>query len=71
MHLRVRLSSRLFFPLLATALAVLLILAGFTIDRPGNLGAAEAAPAGPVTAPAAPATTAAPSQAPAVAPAAP
>ena len=63
MHLRVRLSSRLFVPLLATALAVLLVLAGFTIDRPGNLEAAETAPAGPVTAPAAPATPAAPSPA--------
>ena len=51
MHLRVRLSSRIFVPLLATALAVLLILAGFTIDRPGNLEAAETAPDGPVTAP--------------------
>ena len=66
MNLRVRLSIRLFVPLLATALAVLLVLAGFTIDRPGNLEAAETAPNGPVTAPAAPA---APSPAPAVAPA--
>ena len=71
MHLHVRLSSRLFVPLLATALAVLLILAGFAIDRPGNLEAAETVPAGPVTAPAAPATPAAPPPAPAVAPATP
>ncbi len=68
MHLRVRLSPRLFVPLLATALAVLLILAGFTINRPGNLEAAETVPNGPVTAPAAPATPAAPAPAPAVAP---
>ena len=39
-----RLSIRIFAPLLATALAVALVLAGFTNDRPGDLEAAETAP---------------------------
>ena len=51
MHPRVRLSPRIFAPLLATALAVLLILAGFTIDRPGNVEAADTVTTGPATAP--------------------
>ena len=54
---RVRLSIRIFAPLLPTALAVALVLAGFMIDRPGDLAAAETAksepgaPAAPETAP--------------------
>ena len=47
MNLRVRLSIRLFVPLLPTALAVLLVLAGFMIDRPGDLAAAETAKSEP------------------------
>ncbi len=76
MHLRVRLSARIFVPLLATALAVLfLILAGLTMDRPGNLEAAETTTTGPAT-PAAPPVKAPeapgpPPSAPVVAPAAP
>ena len=82
MSLRVRLSTRIFIPLLATALAVLFVLAGLAFDRSGNLEAAEPAPNGPAVASvapaappsapvAAPATPVAPSPAPAVAPAAP
>ena len=54
---RVRWSIRIFAPLLPTALAVALVLAGFMIDRPGDLAAAETAksepgaPAAPETAP--------------------
>ncbi len=72
------LSIRKFVPLLATALAVLLILAGFTIAGPGTLAAAEstqpepAAPAASTTPPAAtPAAPAAPATPPVAAPAAP
>ena len=45
----VRLSIRIFAPLLPTALAVLLVLAGFMIDRPGDLAAAETAKTEPGT----------------------
>ena len=71
---RIRLSIRIFAPLLPTALAVLLVLAGFMIDHPGVLAAAETAksapgaPAAPETAP--PAAPVAPAT-PQVAPAAP
>jgi 2-hydroxychromene-2-carboxylate isomerase len=65
----------MFAPLLATALAVALALAGFTNDWPSNLEAAETAPNGPAAAsdqatplPAAPATPAAPLPAPVAAP---
>ena len=50
-----QLSIRKFAPLLATALAMLLILAGFTYAGPSNLAAAETAQPEPA-APAAPAT---------------
>ena len=69
---RVRWSIRIFAPLLPTALAVALVLAGFMIDRPGDLAAAETAksepgaPAAPETAPpAAPVAPATPQVAPA------
>jgi 2-hydroxychromene-2-carboxylate isomerase len=75
MYLRVRLFIRIFVPWLATALLVLLVPAGFTLERPGSLAAAETAPKGPAAAPASPAAPApapaAPPSAPAVAPAAP
>jgi hypothetical protein len=67
-------STRIFAPLLPTALAVLLVLAGFMIDRPGVLAAAETAksepgaPGAPETAPPGPAVIPATPQ---VAPAAP
>ena len=54
---RVRWSIRIFAPLLPTALAVVLVLAGFMIDRPGDLAAAETAKSEP-GAPAAPETAA-------------
>ncbi|MCG2771275.1 MAG: hypothetical protein L6277_04190 [Desulfobacterales bacterium] len=79
-----RLSIRMFAPLLATALALALALAGFTNDWPRDLEAAETAPHGPAAPaaqatppPAAPATPAAPAgpmaplPAPVAAPAAP
>lgn len=71
---RLRLFNRIFAPLLPTALAVLLVLAGFMIDRPGALAADETAksapgaPAAPETAPPAPPVAPAPPQ---VAPGAP
>ena len=61
---RVRLSIRIFTALLPTALAVALVLAGFMIDRPGALAAAE-------TAKSEPGAAAAPETAPPAAPVAP
>jgi hypothetical protein len=70
-HPRVRWFIRMATPLLPTALVLGLILAGFMIDRPGDLAAAETAksepgaPAAPVTAPpAAPVAQAAPPESP-------
>ncbi|MDO9533323.1 MAG: hypothetical protein Q7O12_14510 [Deltaproteobacteria bacterium] len=68
---RVPWSTRIFAPLLPTALAVALVLAGFVIDRPGALAAAETAKSQP-SAPAAPESAPpGPSVAPATPPAAP
>jgi 2-hydroxychromene-2-carboxylate isomerase len=64
---RLRLSNRIFAPLLPTALAVALVLAGFMIDRPGALAAAETAKSEP----GAPAPPGAPTTLPLAAPAAP
>ena len=61
---RVRWSFRIFAPLLPTALAVALVLAGFMIDRTGALAAAE-------TAKSEPGASATPETAPPVAPVAP
>ena len=44
---RVRLSIRIFAPLLPTALALALVLAGFMIGWPGDLAAAETAKSEP------------------------
>jgi len=53
--------TRIFAPLLPTILAVLLVLAGFMIDRPGDLAAAETAKSEPaIPAAAEPAPPAAP-----------
>jgi hypothetical protein len=74
---RLRLSNRIFAPLLPTALAVALVLAGFMIDRTGALAAPETAksapgaPAAPETAPPVPPVAPATPQAAPAAPATP